>query len=94
MSKDVFLFFFLVGAALLAVWVAVRFPRYPATLTGALAHVAVTFGVSFALAPVLAVVAGDGRQLLAVFAVALPALTYMFLVGFWLLRAARSALPH
>ena len=44
MSKDAFLFFLVVGAASLALWVACRFPRFgPERLMTAFMHVAVTF---------------------------------------------------
>jgi hypothetical protein len=95
MSKDVFLLCFLVGSALLAAWVAVRFPRLgPASLTWAFFHIGLTFGVGLVLGPGMALVAGDGRVLLALFAVGLPAVTYMFLAGIWLLRVTQSSLPR
>jgi hypothetical protein len=38
--------------------------------------------------------ATGGGVLLAVFGVALPALTYMFLAGIWLMRAAQASFPR
>jgi hypothetical protein len=94
MSKDTFLFCLVLGAALLALWVVCRFPGFgPANLMTAFMHVAVTFCVGFALAPTMGLAAGAG-VLLAVFGVALPALTYMFLAGIWLLRAAQASFPR
>jgi hypothetical protein len=94
MSKDAFLLCFLAGSALLAAWVAVRFPRLgPASLTWAFFHIGLTFGVGLVLGPAMAFVAGAGLALLAVFAVGLPAVTYMFLAGIWLLRVTQSSLP-
>jgi hypothetical protein len=94
MSKDAFLFCLVVGAALLAMWVACRFPKFgPSNLVAASMHVAVTFCVGFALAPTMGLAAGRG-VLLAVFGIALPALIYMFLAGIWLMRAAQASLPR
>ena len=94
MSKDVFLLCFLLGSALLAAWLAVRFPRLgPASLTWAFFHIGLTFGVGVMLGPAMAFVAGAGLAL-AVFAVGLPAVTYMFLAGIWLLRVTQSSLPR
>ena len=95
MSKDVFLLCFLAGSGLLAGWVAVRFPRLgPASLTWAVFHIGLTFGVGLVLGPAMAFVAGGGFVLVAVFAVGLPAVTYMFLAGIWLTRAFLAAVPH
>lgn len=94
MSKDAFLLFLVAGAALLALWVVCRFPRFgPSTLMAAFMHVAATFCVGFALAPTMGLATGGG-VLLAVFGVALPALTYMFLAGIWLMRAAQASFPR
>ncbi len=94
MSKDAFLFCLVVGAALLALWVACRFPGFgPSNLMTAFMHVAATFCVGFGLAPTMGLATGGG-VLLAVFGVALPALTYMFLAGIWLMRTAQASLPR
>jgi hypothetical protein len=94
MSKETFLFFLVVGAASLALWVSLRFPRFgPSTLMTALMHIAATFCVGYALTPTMGLAAGRG-VFLAVFGVALPALTYMFLAGIWLLRVAQSSLAR
>ena len=86
---------FLVGAALLAAWVAVRFPGLgPANLTTAFLNIGLTICVSLVLGPAMAFVAGGGPALVAVFAVGLPAVTYMFLAGIWLLRIAHGSLPR
>jgi hypothetical protein len=42
----------------------------------------------------MAFVAASGFVLVAVFAVGLPAVTYMFLAGIWVLRIAHGALPR
>ena len=94
MSKDAFLFCLVTGAGARALWVACRFPHFgPTKLMAAFMHVAATFSISFALAPTMGLATGGG-VLLAVFGVALPALTYMFLAGIWLLRAAQASFPR
>ena len=95
MSKDAFLFALVVGAALLALWVAMRFPEQgPSTISKAFLHVGAAMLVSALLSPAMAFVAGGGGIFLAVFGVALPAFTYMFLAGIWLTRAFLAAVPH
>ena len=72
-----------------------RFPEAgPSTLSMSFVHVGVAMLVSAVLSPAMALVAGDGGIFLAVFGVALPALTYMFLAGIWLTRAFLAAVPH
>ena len=95
MSKDVFLLFLVSGAALLALWIAMRFPsHYPSSLTGAFLHIAVAMVVGTAMAPTMSLVAGGVGWFAAVFLIALPAFTYMFLAGIWLARAALETIPH
>jgi hypothetical protein len=95
MSKDTFVFFLVAGAAALALWIALRFPgRGPARLAPAFLHVAAAVVASFVLGPAMGLVIGRGLALLAVFAIALPAFTYMFLAGIWLLRAAHGTLER
>ena len=92
MSSGAFLLVFPLGAAALALWICVRLPRLgPTSLATAFAHVAAAMLVGALLKPALAGVAGSSLPLaafLAVFGVALPALTYMFVAGAWLIRAA------
>jgi len=95
MSKDVFLLFLISGAALLALWIAMRFPNQaPSSLTAAFLHIAVAMLVGVGVAPAMSFVAGGAGWFVAVLAVALPAFTYMFLAGMWLARAAVEAIPH
>ena len=92
MGKETFLLLFLLGAALLAIWIVVRLPRLaPRSFRGAWAHLAVAFVVGAVLGPVLHAVPGLPSQpsvLASLFLVALPAITYMFLVGMWLIQLA------
>jgi hypothetical protein len=94
-SNDTFVFFLVSGAAALAFWIAVRFPRWgPSGLAPAFLHVAAALGVSLALAPAMALVIGKGLTFVAVFAIALPGFSYMFLAGIWLLRVAHGAVTR
>jgi hypothetical protein len=94
MSKEAFLFCLVLGAGLLALWLAMRFPEQgPSRMSTSFAHVAVAMLVSMLIAPAMTFVAGAGI-FLAVFAVALPAFTYMFLAAIWLTRAFLAAVPH
>jgi hypothetical protein len=94
MSSASFLLVFSLGAAALALWIFVRLPKLrPASLTRAFAHVAAAMILGALLKPALAGVAESGFPLAAfmsLFGVALPALTYMFVAGAWLLRAASA----
>jgi hypothetical protein len=92
MGGGTFLFLFVLGSALLAVWVAVRVPSLaPSTFRAAGVHLLAAFVVGSALAPSLNAVPGLPSMpslLLALFAIALPVITYMLLVGLWLLKLA------
>jgi hypothetical protein len=94
MSSGAFLLVFAVGSAVLALWICVCRPKLgPTSLTRAFAHVVAAMAVGALLKPALAAVADSGLPLavfVAVFGVALPALTYMFVAGGWLIRAAAS----
>jgi|ERR671936_382340 hypothetical protein len=98
MSSGAFLLVFSLGAAALALWVCIRLPQLgPTTVSTAFAHVAAAMLVGALLKPALAGVAESGLPLavfLALFGVALPALTYMFVAGAWLIRAAGGAVQR
>jgi hypothetical protein len=95
MSSGAFLLVFALGAAVLALWVCICLPKLgPASLTRAFAHVVAAMAVGALLKPALAGVAGSGLPLalfVAVFGVALPALTYIFVAGAWLIRVAATS---
>jgi hypothetical protein len=95
MSGGAFLIAFSFGAAVLAFWICVCLPKLgPTSLSRAFLHVAAAMVVGGLLKPALAGVAESGLPLavfVAVFGVALPALTYMFVAGAWLIRAASAA---
>jgi hypothetical protein len=71
---------------------------YRALLRAATAHLAATLVVGAVLAPALGLVPGQPGELsvlASLFGVALPAVTYMFLVGLWLMRVvAENALAR
>jgi hypothetical protein len=87
-NPQVFVLVLGLGAALLAGWVEVRFPSLaPADLSRVMVHVLLSAAAATFLVPNLIDAAvSRGLVLVAVFAIALPALVYCLLVGFWLLR--------
>ena len=88
MSPQVFVLVLGLGAALLAGWIEVSFPKLaPADLARIMLHLLVSAATATFLVPNLIDAAvSRGLVLVAVFAIALPALVYCLLVGFWLLR--------
>ena len=80
---------FVVGSGALAVWLAVRVPQIaPHSLRAAGGHVCAALVLGSLLSPALRLVPGQpgtASVLVALFGVALPALTYMLLAGLWLL---------
>jgi hypothetical protein len=93
MTVETYLLTLTAGAAALALWAFARFPavgpRRPVT---ALAHLTVALLAAWLAAPLIASVAGAGGPALGLIVIALPALTYVFLAGAWLARAAQW--PH
>jgi hypothetical protein len=83
---------FVLGSAALALWVAVCRPRLaPASFRSGGIHLAAALVVGSILGPVLHLVPGLPSALslfVALFTVALPAITYMLLVGMWLAQLA------
>jgi hypothetical protein len=98
MSSGAFLLVFSLGAAALALWIFVCLPKLaPASMRRAFAHVGVAMVVGVLLKPALAGVAESGVPLAvftALFGIALPGLTYMFVAGAWLLRAMSAGLSR
>jgi len=94
MSVDTFVLALCLGAAALAVWIVARLPKIgPENLPRALAHLMVAVLVGVLTAPAIRGIgelALPGAALVGTFAVALPALTYMFLAAVWLLRVMRD----
>jgi hypothetical protein len=93
LSASAFMLFLLVGSALLAFWIIVRYSGLgPQTVVRAISHVIVAMVLLRVLLPVgldavdaAGVPAADYVQ---VFGVALPLFVYAFLSGGWTTRAA------
>jgi len=85
-----------VGAALLALWVVVRFPDLgPRDVTWALLHVALSVVLGQLMVRSIGVVGSSGvpaARFVASFGIVLPGLTYMFVAAAWLMRAAAGRL--
>jgi hypothetical protein len=97
MGRELFLPLFVLGCAALAVWIAVRLPALgPASARACGLHLTATLVIGFALGPVLHAVPGlpsAPSLLAALFVLALPAITYMLLVGLWLVQLATGQAP-
>jgi hypothetical protein len=89
MTKEQFMLLFVVGSGALAVWVALRVPQIaPHSLRSAGVHVCAALLLGCVLSPALKLIPGQPGTtsvLVALFGIALPALTYMLLAGLWLL---------
>jgi hypothetical protein len=92
MGRETFLLLFVLGSALLAFWVAFCRPSLaPASFRSGTIHLAAALVVGSILGPVLHAVPGLPSALsvlVALVIVALPAITYMLLVGLWLVQLA------
>ncbi len=98
MGRESFLLLFVLGSGVLAIWVALRLPSLaPKTYRATVVHLVAAFVVGGLLSPALRIVPGLPSELsvlVAVFAIGLPAITYMLLVGLWLVRlGATQAFP-
>lgn len=84
------------GAALLALWLVVRFPDLgPNEITWALLHVALSVVVLQLMVHTIGVVGRSGvpaARFVAAFGIVLPGLMYMFVAAAWLMRAAAGRL--
>jgi hypothetical protein len=96
MSMTTFVLFLCTGAAVLALWLVVRFPeRGPDDVTKGLLHVALSVLVLQLLVPAIHVVGGTGvpgAQIIVSFGIVLPGLTYVFLAAAWMIKATQSRL--
>jgi len=85
-----------IGGALLALWVEVRFPKLAPSGLGHVFLNIVAAVLCMRIAGELVVLAADQPALYfrfaAVFLLALPALTYVFLSSIWVLRLMQSSL--
>jgi hypothetical protein len=91
-----FVLFLCTGAALLALWLVIRFPDFgPVDITRALLHVALSVVVLQLLVPAIHLVGSTGlpgAQFVVSFGIVLPGLTYVFLAAGWLIRATQARL--
>lgn len=96
MSIATFVLVLCVGAALLALWLVVRFPELgPSEITWALLHVALSVVVAQVMLRSIGVVGRSGvpaARFVAAFGIVLPGLMYMFVAAAWLMRAAAGRL--
>jgi hypothetical protein len=95
MSTEGFVVALSLGAALLALWAVMRFPRLgPETLAGAMVQVAVAFLSGVILVPIgmRTALAWDATlgPLAAIFVFALPGLLYLFLASLWAMRVLQQ----
>jgi hypothetical protein len=90
MSVQLFVAALAVGAAVLALWLHVRFPQLaPACALRTIAHLALAGTVLFFFVP-----DGDGSApaaFSAAFLIVLPGLVYAFLASIWMLRVLQAA---
>ena len=96
MSMTLFVVCLRAGAAVLALWLVVRFPEAgPSDVTTALLHVAASAVILQLLVPAIHLVGHlglPGAQFAASFGIVLPGLTYVFVAQAWLIRAAARRL--
>jgi hypothetical protein len=94
LTTSAFAVCFLIGSAVVALWLDLRFPRLaPATVKATLIHVGVTIVTAQVVFP-LAFNALQGSRtltLVALFGVAFPILTYSLLVAVWVLKLVANA---
>jgi hypothetical protein len=94
LSPSIFAVCFLGGAAAIALWISVRFPRFaPRSFRVALLHVGGTVVAAQLLTPLAThLLAGSMFwALVSTFAVGFPALVYTLVVGIWIIRLLHNA---
>lgn len=88
MSNHMFVLAFAVGAALLAIWIQVRFPSHgPERFGGTMLHA----GIAFVILKIVTHV-GDATLSGLAFLVLFPALVYALLCTLWMLKLTQTAL--
>jgi hypothetical protein len=98
-NLGVFIIVLTLGAAALALWTLVRFPKLgPETLFGALIQVALAMAAGAFVVPAgmrsaLAFEPPTG-PMLAVFAFVLPGLSYLFLATLWAMRVLQQMMSN
>jgi hypothetical protein len=80
------------GAALLVLWILVRFPDAgPSDFKHALVHLAIATAVAFLLVPTAVAAIASVSLMLGYLAVNLPVLVYLVLASAWTLRALQRS---
>lgn len=93
LSPAVFAVFFLVGAASIALWIDIRFPRLaPKSFRAAFLHLGGALVGAQLLTPLATYVLSGSvfLTLVSTFAVGFPALVYTLLVAIWIIRLLHS----
>jgi hypothetical protein len=96
-TVGIFSVLFIAAAAVLAIWIVVRFPeRAPTELRRALIHFGVSMVGMYVISPILqhdlASLPQPFQLYLSLFGVLLPSLVYRFVATIWLLRLATGSL--
>jgi hypothetical protein len=96
-TVGIFSVLFIAAAAVVAIWIVVRFPeRAPTEFRRALIHFGVSMVGMYVVAPILqhdlASLPQPFQMYLSVFGVLLPSLIYRFVATIWLLRLATGSL--
>src|SRR5262245_6799386 len=96
MSADAFIAFMLVGTALLAAWILVRFETLgPRSVIGATCGWAASGALIIGMPALIEGVVAWGlpeARLVVIFGVAVPIFTYFFLAGAWFMRSVMEML--
>lgn len=95
MSVQLFLVFMGIGSAAVAIWFDVRFPSAaPTEMRGTFLHMVAATVATRTIVPAVFAATGDSKleSLVAVFGAGFPALVYLFLVGFWMIKLAQRSL--
>ena len=92
-SPELFLIAFLFGTGAIALWIDARFPALaPADLMRAMARTGIAMAAGWLLFPRMWDAVSSTNVLLALFAIALPCLTYSLLSAIWAIRKLQAAL--
>ena len=95
MDRQYFAVALFAGAAVLAIWCYVRFEnRGPRSISAVVLHALVAFVALRTAGQVLGFTAAPEATVLALLAIMLPALVYVFLASLWVLTMLRSAMPR
>lgn len=96
LSPQAYLVVYVVGAAVLAMWLYLRFPRIgPSDVTGVTLHLVASVLAANLVAPAAFGQAGsDGAMLAVTLGVVLPCVMYVLLSGIWLIRLGQGMLSR